>query len=194
MAKILEKGDVLRLEVSPQYANIQVIPKGNEGSDANFPRNLHNAAELFLRVGMVPNVVRLKETTDKELELYESPNNEGRGVKLGRACVCWTCGHCGIPKDYKEQNSQPPGPCFNCDEIDQVNWLRIVKSSRSNSNDDDDVGSAELPWIEVAPMTEKQAEEMEVLAEKDLAEKRAAVQARVQQALLDRDTTTATNQ
>ena len=67
-SSVLKQGDVLRLEVSPQYATIRVLPNGNEGNDANFPRNLHNAAELFLKCGMVPQAVKLKECVDGLLQ------------------------------------------------------------------------------------------------------------------------------
>ena len=106
---VLKQGDMLRLEVSPQYATLHVVPNGDEGQDANFPRNLHNAAELFLRLGMVPQAVKLKECVDGLLGRYTSNPDGKSGVRLGKGCVCWTCGYCGMPKNYTEEQ-QSPGP------------------------------------------------------------------------------------
>ena len=170
----IQQGDILRLEISQKFASIQVVPNGNEGHDENFPRNLHNAAELFLRLGMVPQAVKLKETTDQTLELYQ---NDPVGVKLGRGCVCWNCGYCGIPRDYQDDDSKetPPGPCKECGNVGQINWLRVTQAS----GDD-------LPWIELSAMTEQQASELKLKQKVELAAKRAAVEARVTEALKQR--------
>jgi hypothetical protein len=173
MADAIQQGDVLRLEISPKFATIKVIPNGNEGNDANFPRNLHNAVELFLKLGIVPSAVKLKDTTDKLLKVYEGEPTTS--VKLGQACVCWSCGYCGIPKNYNE-NKKKPGPCFNCNETNQINWLAIKHPNGSD-----------LPWMELSAMTEEQAKQMKEKEEKELAERRAAVEARVAAALKERE-------
>jgi hypothetical protein len=165
--KILQQGDVLRMEISSKYATIQIQPNGDEEFDTNFPRNLHNAAELFLKCGLVPNAVRLKECTDSLLDMYA--NDPSKAVKLGRGSVCWKCGYCGIPKEYSD-NQKEPGPCLHCQETIQVNWVRVTQP---NSDQD-------LPWIERAAVTE-QEKTAEQLA------KRAAVEARVAEALKERE-------
>ena len=169
---ILKDGDVLRLEISPKYATIEVIPNGNEGQDANFPRNLHNAAELFLKCGLVPNAVKLKECTDALLEVYAT--DPSKAVRLGRACVCWECGYCGIPKNYVE-TQEKPGPCANCTGSTQINWVRIL-----GPPSDDSPSPSVLPWVEVAAKTQQEKDE-------ELAAKRAAVEARVTAALKARE-------
>jgi hypothetical protein len=142
MADAIKQGDRLRLEISSKYSSISVVPNGDEGNDPNFPRNLHNAAELFLKLGMVPNAGMLKNTTDKVLEMYEK--DPTTSVKLGQGCVCWQCGFCGIPKDYDESR-KTPGPCFNCNEENQINWVAIKRPDGSST-----------PWIE-ASMNGEQA-------------------------------------
>lgn len=169
---MLKDGDVLRLEVSPKYATIQVLPNGNEGMDANFPRNLHNAAELFLKCGLVPNAVKLKECTDAVLDIYQK--DPSKAIRLGRACVCWECGHCGIPKDYTESQVQP-GPCTNCNGTTQINWVQILGPSDPKAD-----GPNVLPWVEIAAKTEQELEE-------EMKAKRAAVEARVAEALKERE-------
>jgi hypothetical protein len=173
MAHAIQQGDLLRLEISPKYSTIGVIPNGDEGNDANFPRNLHNAAELFLKLGMVPNAVKLKDGTDKLLEMYEG--DPKLSVMLGQGCVCWSCGYCGIPKDYDESRTTP-GPCFNCNETNQINWVSI-KHPDGHS----------LPWIESSAMTEEQAKQMKLKEENELVERRAAVEAQIAAALKERE-------
>ena len=113
------EGEVVReihLKISPQYATMFVLPKADEVNDANFPRNLHNAAELFLRVGMVENADKLKEYMDGMITTYKENPDGKSGLRLGRARVCWSCGYCGLPKNYQEGKAKkgPPGPCYHC--------------------------------------------------------------------------------
>jgi len=181
-SSVLKQGDVLRLEVSPQYATIRVIPNGSEAQNANFPKNLHNAAELFLKLGMVPQAVKLKECVDALLQRFASNPDGKSGVRLGKGCVCWQCGFCGIPKDYVE--GQPAaGGCANCSAVDQLNWVAVSPEEK---------GSDDLPWIEEAAMSEAQAKELKAKKEKELAEKRAAVEARVAEAMAEREKQEAT--
>ena len=89
------EGEVVRevhLKISPQYASVQVIAKAEEKNDNNFPHNLHNAAELFLRVGMVENAERLRVTTDSMMDIYASNPDGKTGMRIGKGCVCWSCG------------------------------------------------------------------------------------------------------
>ena len=70
------------MKVDTRFALITVVPKPDgEGSDANFPRNLHNAAELFLRVDLVDAAERLRETTTAMLDVY-ADNPDGKVSQL----------------------------------------------------------------------------------------------------------------
>lgn len=172
-SKIFKKGDVLRLEVSSQFATIKVIPNGDEGNDRNFPRNLHNAAELFLKCGLVPNAVKLKECVDSLFELFQK--GPTKAVRLGRACVCWDCGYCGIPEQYREAQTHP-GPCKNCKGSTQVNWVEVegpVEEKYDKKN------RTVLPWAEIAAKSKEEQE-------RELAAKRAAIEASVAAALEER--------
>ena len=59
--------------------------------------------------------------------------------------------------------------------MDQINWVSIQRPD-----------GTELPWIELSAMTSEQAKAMKVKEEKELAERRAAVEARVAAALKER--------
>ena len=180
MAEQDAQGEIVRevhLKISPQYANIAVVPKEGEKGDKNFPHNLHNAAELFLRVGIVDNAEKLKVATDKMISIYAENPNGSTGMRIGDACVCWNCGFCGIPQiiDEKSIDEKVPGPCFECGEKEQINWLRIKQKQGTNF--------ATMPWIEVAPLSEEEAEKKK---DAEIAAKRAEVEARVKQVLAAR--------
>jgi hypothetical protein len=178
------KEEVFYLNVDKRLALITIAAKDAERNDANMPKNLHNGAELFLRVGMMENMERLRETTAKMLDMY-ADNPDGRtGILIGRACVCWSCGHCGLPKpgmDGKrpgdENVKSPPGPCGNCGETDQVNWLGVTQNQEGKK-------STDLPWIEAAPLTEAEAEKKKAA---DLFSKRAEIEANVKLAVSQRE-------
>jgi hypothetical protein len=177
---ILKEGETLgreiHLKVDTRFASIVVTPKPDEVNDTNFPRNLHNAAELFLRVAMIEEAERLRATTIAMLDMYADSPDGKTGVLVGQACVCWSCGHCGLSKkqhtDDKKKKTPPP-PCGNCGEVEQTNWLRLTKK---DSSDD-------LPWIEIPPLSEKELTKKEELAE---AAKRAEIEANVAAALKER--------
>jgi len=184
------EGEVVRqieLKIDTRYATILVEPKADEVNDANIPRNLHNAAELFLRVGMVENAERVKETTDALLEMYAIDPDGKTNVRIGNGCVCWNCGHCGLAKDangeYKNNNMNskkskrvPPGPCGRCGEVDQVNYLRVTRKGLDGKVTD-------LPWIEAPPMSEKEKQKKK---EAELEAKRKEIEANVKKALEER--------
>lgn len=185
------EGEVIReikLDIDKRYATILVIAKPDEINDANMPRNLHNAAELFLRVDMVENAQRVRETTGKLLDMYAANPDGKTNVRIGKGCVCWSCGNCGLPKNDNgvddtsnssasstnddDTKKLPPGPCGNCGETEQVNYLRITRQKQDD-----------LPWIEAPPMSE---EELKKKKEAEVAATRAEVEAGVRKALEER--------
>eukprot|EP00563_Minutocellus_polymorphus_P010612 CAMPEP_0181071566 /NCGR_PEP_ID=MMETSP1070-20121207/28108_1 /TAXON_ID=265543 /ORGANISM="Minutocellus polymorphus, Strain NH13" /LENGTH=199 /DNA_ID=CAMNT_0023152567 /DNA_START=15 /DNA_END=614 /DNA_ORIENTATION=+ len=184
------EGEIVReitLAIDTRYASIVVVPKPDEVNDSNMPRNLHNAAELFLRVGMVENAERVKDTTGRMLDMYADNPDGTTNVKIGQGCVCWTCGFCGLPKGGGDSKVAPPssaagkknkipktspGPCGNCGETDQTNYVRVTRK-----------GMDDLPWIEAPPLTE---EERKKKKDAELAAKRKEVEEQVKRALQER--------
>ena len=82
----------------------------------------------------------MHECTTRALELLEL-GPDGRSSQLiGRACVCWACGHVGLPANAANcsmKGPTPAGECYQCGGADQTNFVRIVRAD----------GSA-CPWIE----------------------------------------------
>ena len=75
MANQEVSGELLReieLKIDIRSASILVVPKKDEINDTNMPRNLHNAAELFLRVGMVDAAESVKKNVSDLLDIYSN--------------------------------------------------------------------------------------------------------------------------
>mmetsp|Transcript_15760 Transcript_15760/g.47024 ORF Transcript_15760/g.47024 Transcript_15760/m.47024 type:complete len:170 (-) Transcript_15760:14-523(-) len=165
MAAQTEVRDV-KLNVDKRFANVKVVGEaGQEARDKNMPRNLHNAAELFLRCGLVANAEKLAETTHAFFAIAEA-SPDGAAHSLGRAAVCWECGHCGLARDPE---AAAPA-CRECGSAD-ANWLRVMR------------GAAEMPWIERKKLTKEEAERRRAA---EVAAKRAEVEAKVKAALAKR--------
>uniref|UniRef100_A0A7S2L3Z1 Uncharacterized protein n=1 Tax=Skeletonema marinoi TaxID=267567 RepID=A0A7S2L3Z1_9STRA len=184
-------GEVLReveLKIDIRSATILVIPKSDEIQDKNMPRNLHNAAELFLRVGMVDAAENVKRNVADLLDIYSNDPDGKSNFHVGRGVVCWACGHCGIPKGGANQKGNnikddldkiTPGPCNKCGETEQVNWLKVTQPVDATNTKKE-----ELPWIETPPLSE---EEMKKKKEAQLLAKRKEVEEQVKRALEERE-------
>ena len=157
----------VHLKVDTRFANVKVVgEEGMEARDKNMPRNLHNAAELFLRCGLVANAEKLQETTNAMFKILAS-NPDGAAHSLGRGAVCWSCGYCGLARD-----PEAPKPlCGSCSS-DDANWLRVLADKKQ-----------EVPWIQAKTLT---PEETEQRKQAEIAAKRAEVEANVKKALADR--------
>ncbi|KAJ1638960.1 hypothetical protein T492DRAFT_940482 [Pavlovales sp. CCMP2436] len=140
----------VHLKVDLRFALVKIVAKADETGDTNLPKNLHNAAELLLRANMIDAAERLRGTTIAMLDIYAAGPDGKTALQLGRACVCWACGHAGLPRpgpDGKRRGdddlSAPPGPCGHCDEGETVNWLRVTQKGDAK----------EAPWIAAAELS-----------------------------------------
>lgn len=185
-------GEVVReieLKIDIRAASILVVPKSDEINDANMPRNLHNAAELFLRVGMVDAAESVKKNVTELLDVYANNPDGKSNFHVGRGCVCWSCGHCGIPNNSKEGNNItddvykiPPAPCGKCGEKEQVNWLKVTKPTTDTTTSLNNK-EKEIPWIEAPSLSE---EELKKKKEAQLLAKRKEIEEQVKRALEER--------
>ena len=139
------------LQFDARFATFKVEPNDEaEGKNPNFPRNLHNAAELFAALGYTDAAAKLHACVSRNLATLEAGPDGKSAQRLGRACVCWSCGHVGLPSNAarcSEKGAKPAGVCGGCGEDAQTNFLRVVAAD----------GKA-LPWIEHAPLTAAQEE------------------------------------
>ena len=157
----------VHLKVDTRFANVKVVgEEGMEARDKNMPRNLHNAAELFLRCGLVANAEKLTETTNAMFKILAS-NPDGAAHSLGRGAVCWSCGYCGLARD-PEAKAPACGACGS----DDANWLRVLADKKQ-----------EVPWIQAKTLTPEEAAQRK---QAEVAAKRAEVEANVRKALEER--------
>lgn len=116
-------------DLDQRLSSVQVEPTPEEPEDSNMPKNLHNAAELFLKSGNLEAARTLQRCAQKFFTLFELGPNAVK-TKLGRGCICWSCGHCGIEQDLRK--------CpVSCSSDAQVNYVQVRAS-----------GGAVVPWIE----------------------------------------------
>ena len=157
----------VHLKVDTRFANVKVVgEEGMEARDKNMPRNLHNAAELFLRCGLVGNAEKLQESTNAMFKILAS-DPDGAAHSLGRGAVCWSCGYCGLARD-PEAKAPACGACGS----DDANWLRVLADKKQ-----------EVPWIQAKNLTPEEAAQRK---QAEVAAKRAEVEANVRKALEER--------
>ena len=127
------------LKFDKRFASIKIEPKEDERDDPNFPRNLHNAAELLIATKHGAEAAAMHAATTKLLEILEAGPSGRASQRVGRGCVCWSCGFVGLPTNQcDEQALEPPGVCASCGKFD-TNFVRVVNAD-----------GATVPWIEAA--------------------------------------------
>jgi hypothetical protein len=135
-AKVAE-GDALDI-LDERLAVVSVEPNEDDKQDDAFPRNLHNAVELLVKTQRADAARRLHSCARAYFELAkESP--DGNAAVCGRACICWNCGHCGLPKDGKPESGQA-AVCAHCGLGTATNFLQATTHD-----------GVALPWLEAKP-------------------------------------------
>lgn len=138
-------------------------PNGGEAAEPNFPRSLHNGAELFLRVGLLGNAHRLQACTATLFETLQKGPDGRTTHRMGRACVCWGCGHVGLPRNAESCHKTrvtPAGVCQHCGQSDQTNFVRVTANK----------GKDTVPWLELKAVASDEA-----LAKAERAEKQGTI-------------------
>ena len=130
--------------IKPSFANIKVEPKEEEKNESRFPRNLHNACELFVMTNQHGSALRASACINKYLDLLASNPDGTSKNNIGRACVCWLCGYVGIPKNINEipekdgyTNIMPI--CKKCNSSQQTNFIKPL-----------DKNNKEIPFMELS--------------------------------------------
>jgi len=87
----------LPTEFDRQYAACVVERKADEEGDRNFPPTLYAACELFARVGAAAQLRACMTCTSAYVRVLHAGPDGKTAQSMGRACVCWLCGHVGLP-------------------------------------------------------------------------------------------------
>jgi len=139
------------LHFDTRFATFKVEPNDEgEAASPNFPRSLHNAAELFAHLGHTESAAALHRCVTNALTTLAAGPDGKSSQKLGRACVCWSCGHVGLPRNSAhcaDAGPTPAGVCASCGDDSQTNFVKHTTKEGKT-----------LPWIEGAPpLTAQQA-------------------------------------
>lgn len=165
--------------LDPRLPCIHVEPNAGEEDDANIPKNLHNAAELFHKTGNVDAVQRMQRCTAVFFALVEG-RCKVESVNEGHACLCWLCGHCGLERSSLSAPvvlGKGARMCNQCGESAHTNYVQVVLAD-----------GITVPWREIgATKIEDTTVRIEEVGRKDAQEddkaaKRAAIAASVQAA------------
>lgn len=122
-----------------QYAAFALERKRDETDDANFPPNLHAACELLSRVGAAGQLQQCMQCINAYLKILQQGPDGKTTQSMGRACICWNCGHVGLPFNAAKcgEGSEVPGDCKMCRNTEQTNFVRVAKPDGTI-----------IPWIE----------------------------------------------
>ena len=114
-----------------RFFSITIDRKSDEMEDKNFPPHCYAAAmQLFLMCGMSDQAQKCGEIVTTYLRTLECGPDGKTSHNIGRACICWNCGHVGLPsnrkKCSKEGGYKVKPKCSSCKEKEQTNWIRVT--------------------------------------------------------------------
>ena len=92
---------------------------------------------------------RLHATTSAMLSTLKAGPDGTTAQSMGRACVCWLCGHAGLPANADachETRTKPAPVCGFCGQNIQTNFLAVTQSDGST-----------VPWIETKAVATEEA-------------------------------------
>jgi hypothetical protein len=146
------EGANVQLEIDRQYSNFKLIRKEDELDDENFPKSLHNVAELFVRLQMIDHVSQMHKCVETFKKILENGPDGKQTNGLGQAILCFNCGFVGLPK-----GGDIGMECSSCREEEQTNKI-IVKQPDGTI----------VPWIEskIAPDGKGKNDAQEALEKK----------------------------
>ena len=152
--------------VTSLFGSIKIEPNDEEeDANSNFPRNLHNAAELFVVTGQTSAGARLAAATNAMLNIYSEISDGMTNYSMGRGCICWTCGHAGLPANrdelsetdvgaavYRSGRAAPrarkragPAPeCGACESSSATNFLTVLRATGGAPSK----SATAIPWIQ----------------------------------------------
>ena len=124
----MSKREMKRLD--QRFFSITIDRKSDEMEDKNFPPHCYAAMQLFLMCGMSDQAQKCGEIVTTYLRTLETGPDGKTSHNIGRACICWNCGHVGLPsnrkKCSKEGGYKVKPKCSSCKEKEQTNWIRVT--------------------------------------------------------------------
>lgn len=137
-AQELQKAGLDKLE--PRLLSMQVRPNAGEEAHPAFPKTLHSALELLVKVKHLDQARQLQQCTKAYLGILdEGPQAAGAS---GQGYVCFDCGYAGIVSEEGQRAKSADGKactCVKCGDDSHTNFVQLVLP-----------GGMELPWMERA--------------------------------------------
>lgn len=117
--------------------SLRVVPNAGEEDHQHFPHNLYHALELYLHHGLVEPGKRLQQCTNRFFQLLEEGPSERN--KLGKARLCFECGHCGLADSVDEsvKSGEKAGACTTCGDDSHTNLVELILPN-----------GRQMPWME----------------------------------------------
>ena len=120
----------MQRSLDSRFASISIDRKSDENEDKNFPPNCYAAMQLFLMCGMSDQAQRCGNIITSYLRTLEVGPDGKTSHNIGRACICWNCGHVGLPSNRKKCSKdggyKVKPKCSSCKEKEQTNWIRVT--------------------------------------------------------------------
>mmetsp|Transcript_8375 Transcript_8375/g.15768 ORF Transcript_8375/g.15768 Transcript_8375/m.15768 type:complete len:146 (+) Transcript_8375:171-608(+) len=135
------------LSIPAVYNSFQIKPKEDEKNDANFPKTVSEAMVLFHRVGKPEFAEELRNNMEAMLQVLQQGPDGKSQVAFGNGCICFECGHVGLPKNNDEASvakgdsvSPPVDFAFACKKCITSSSVNLVLGMQPDGT--------VLPWIE----------------------------------------------
>eukprot|EP00941_MAST-03F_sp_MAST-3F-sp1_P001475 g1475.t1 len=132
--------------IDARYGSFKVEPKPEERGDRNFPPNLHAACQLFCMTRNVPLALQCKKDVDAYLAVLQEGPDGKSSHRMGKACICWLCGHVGIPSNMADcaKNENIHGKCGKCGSMEQTNFVRVEQRVKAGESP-----VRVIPWMQL---------------------------------------------
>jgi hypothetical protein len=134
------------ISIPQSYSVFRIEPKSNEANETNMPRSLLEAVTLFHATGKTEAVTKCMDAVGAVLQILAAGPDGKSEISIGYACICWDCGHVGLPAGIAngdqigngaEEHPDSLFECKRCGTSDQTNLVRGVQPDGST-----------IPWIE----------------------------------------------
>eukprot|EP00929_Paragymnodinium_shiwhaense_P080408 TRINITY_DN41931_c0_g1_i1.p1 TRINITY_DN41931_c0_g1~~TRINITY_DN41931_c0_g1_i1.p1 ORF type:complete len:349 (-),score=98.64 TRINITY_DN41931_c0_g1_i1:126-1172(-) len=123
--------------LDPRLGSMRVLPNADEDNHPAFPKNLHNAMELLIKVKQVEQARQLQKCTKAYLSILDEGPQAAKSS--GKGYVCFNCGFAGLAPEEGANSKSESGKactCTSCGDDSHTNFVQLVLPT-----------GMELPWM-----------------------------------------------
>ena len=122
------------VEVPAAFNAFEVFPRDEEEErDERMPKTIGHAYLVFVQTGEKESAERCRSCMESFLHILTAGPTGSLVVNVGQACLCWECGHVGIPVNAEELDNEstvqvkrrmPPfAICKQCRSGERTNFI-----------------------------------------------------------------------